>query len=389
MPERPGLAVGCGQMAFGMGAIVFSSVFNALLKAVGCVNALYVTAALWSIPALLSTLCIEWPPPDSGGGGGGGGASDSSGDELSLKPVKISWKVLPFLPSVWLYMGVAFTIQAEFGLVPYFFKIGHSFNKPMHTLVDAFQIANLLGTAGRLFAGILADSLGCGWGHLFSGAKNLMVILMALQTILFFSLSPLSAAGNFDGFMVVVLLLFIVSGAGACDAAVLARDLFSPANSSIMFGVGAGLTMGIGEAVSAGLLSFVDGMHSSADTIPSSYNVYYFIGGWWSFGGLLCILFVERCEEAFEIPGPNGMTTVLVDSGLVHPPVSAKGSSPPLKIPGTDNANETSYDVTRVSSFSFRTPSYVPIFRLDDDDAPSSPFGNTAEYMRSALTDSV
>lgn len=389
MPKRQGLAVGCCQMAYGFGPVLFSPIFTAFLTVIGCVNALYTAAILLSVLGFTCTYFLEWPSSI---------ADDTSGQNgNNLEPysqgVKIPWRRFPFLLPFWNYMITVFMTQLAYAFYPYFFEIGLTFKQPMYKLVNSFQIANLLGTFARLAAGVLADRMGCGWGPLYSGAKNLMLILLVMQSAACLLLASWSNSNNFTGFSACVGIMFIVFGGGSCDAVVLARDMFSPANSAIVFGIGAGFTIGLGEAFSSALMARVESwMPVAAVKEPGSYNMFYLMSALFSFCGFLACLFVERCEEAFEIPCSDGTTTVLVDSSLVTVPTASHYppdvESKALDIPGSDDEDDH-YEVTRVQSFSFRTPSYVPVQRIDGGDSPATPFGTTAGFIKESLFVSV
>lgn len=380
MPEKIGFAIGCGQMAFGFGPIVSSSLFHSFIHSFGIVNALYASSAFFTALALLSAAFLEWPSSQPVGQ-----------DGPRLQGVKLPFSRLVLQSPFWLYMVVLFITQVVFPFYPYFFTIGVTFGKSMDSLVKSFQLANLLGTFSRLIAGTLADHMGCGWGPFYSGAKNMMLILLTVQTTAFLSLISFSNQNNFSGYIVTVQILFVIFGAVCCDAIALARDLFGLANSAVIVGIGVGLMMGSGEASSCALMSVIHAFTSGEKgREPSSYNLFYLICAAMSLFGFLCCLCIERCEEAFEIPCSHGIKAVLVDNSLVTVPTASHPArmeeSKAWDIPGGgEEAVFSKCDVTRVRSYSFRTPSYIAVQRIDDDECSASPFGNMVGFVTESM----
>ncbi|KAK1867923.1 hypothetical protein I4F81_010420 [Pyropia yezoensis] len=317
--RRTGLATGVGMTAFGGGGMVFAAVFASLVRHLGAVGAVYATAALWAVPCLALTPWLSFPPevdgPDAGGGEGVASAADPATALLSEAGAG---------PAATAAMATA-TVQAGGGY-------GVFFDSPEAAAVAGlplkFAVMNGVGIAARLAGGIAVDILvvpGSRW--LWSGAKNSLVLLMVVQTVSFLAMAVLGGSagpGGFGAFFAALVTLYVAFSATAGNLAVLSREVFSPANGSAVFGVAAGLMMGVGEAISAGgiaVLNFEGRRQAAtavagltADGVPrSAYNAYYLVAAAASAGALGATLCTHRVEAAFEVRLPDGSVGVLVD----------------------------------------------------------------------------
>ena len=61
MPDQPGLAVGCGRLAFGLGMAGSASFFNYLLSHLTCVQALNIAALILTLSTLALSPIVKWP----------------------------------------------------------------------------------------------------------------------------------------------------------------------------------------------------------------------------------------------------------------------------------------------------------------------------------------
>lgn len=278
--------------------------------------------------------------------GGGGGGSDVEPTAATVAPpaaptdgggvngTALPWSSLVTLHQFWLYMYICLVGQLGFGAcLPWFFSTtGVFFDSPEAAAVAGlplkFAVMNGVGIAARLAGGIAVDILvvpGSRW--LWSGAKNSLVLLMVVQTVSFLAMAVLGGSagpGGFGAFFAALVTLYVAFSATAGNLAVLSREVFSPANGSAVFGVAAGLMMGVGEAISAGgiaVLNFEGRRQAAtavagltADGVPrSAYNAYYLVAAAASAGALGATLCTHRVEAAFEVRLPDGSVGVLVD----------------------------------------------------------------------------
>jgi len=263
----------------------------------------------------------------------------------------LPWSQLVTLHQFWLYMYICFVAQLGFGAcLPWFFSTtGVFFDTPAAAAAAGlplkFAIMNGVGIASRFAAGITVDVLvvpGSRW--LWSGAKNSLVLLMAAQTAVFLAMAAMggaSAGGGFGAFFGALILLYCTFSAAAGNLAVLSREVFAPANGGAVFGVAAGLMMGIGEAASASAIAALNWAGRSAaaagavppaaltaDGVPrAAYNAFYVAAAAASGGALVATLATHRVEAAFEVRLPDGSVGVLVDVTDLAAEVGADGAS--------------------------------------------------------------
>lgn len=300
-PHRPGLAVGIAQMCFGFGTILFSALFNFLNNSYGAVGALYISTVVLTAPCALSSCALKWPesttcivaqplnyalesPHDDG--------------DTYTRPCRaIRWQRLPFLSSFWLYMATIFVGQLGYAFLPYYFSIGESFGVSMSVVLLAFQGANLVSTLSRPFAGMLTDALKTSQGFFSIGTKNVLLILISVQTGLFFLLIPISRAHYFGLFVIASGIILSIFAAFACCASLLAREQFGWKSSTAVFGLGGGIAMCLGEFAAVMMMSACISSENGKDT--TAYNGFYLVSGMCSLAGLVCCIFVKRCRQAF------------------------------------------------------------------------------------------
>lgn len=299
--------MGAGQMVAGLGTICFTVLYDRLITSGGCINAIYLGTVLLIALIALTSLFIEWPSsslPDISDREAGHYAS------APASPDEFPGNVLPWYHIVqrarfWHYVFVTITSQTGFVFIPYYFKVGLSFARPMDVLVRSFEMSFLVAALTRPFAGLLSDALKSGQGQLSMGSKNTMSLLLFLQAALFLLLIPVSNAASYTGLVVIVALIYIMFSTGECVSPVLARDMFSPANSSLVFGGGGSLAYGLGEVLSTRMMAIVVPSDSNGNSPPSSYNRYYFICFLWTMAGLAASLMLSKCPEAFEVRGKS------------------------------------------------------------------------------------
>lgn len=362
-PSRPGLTTGFGQMALSMGCVFISSFYNHLINTRGCVQTFYIVSVLFSAVSCVPALLLRWPDRqhllyqeelENGQGvaatNAGPSPQNQSGDvdsnqaQLSsteinedeedikveveddedaeeqcltqeLQPkenVRLPWQKLNTLPMFWLFLFIVFTSSAPFALLAFFFKLGHVFNIVPVQILRQFQTVTILSSCCSVLLIFLTDFMKFGKGYFESGAKNILTVLFLLQSILFACLIPLSYASNFNPFICIVTVLLVMMASYNGCAAIMVRDMFGSANAMVVFGIGAGIGMGSGEGLSTELMYLVEAVHGTSakwPLQPRSYIMFYAIASVWSFCGLMALLLVGRCDEAFQKPSSTSPTT--------------------------------------------------------------------------------
>lgn len=293
MPLNPGLVVGCGQMAFAFGTMVFSQIFHFLLRTFSISTVFYITAALLLIPSAVTCTFITWPPPDD---------DETFGMEDTFLLHEHESSVIPLrklftLPVFWCYTSTILASQATFAFYPYFFKLGYAFGNSDEVIVNSFKIILLCSVISHPLIGVIADSLKWGHGRFSIGPKNMMVLFLAMQMVLYLLLIRFSHGGNFGGFVTATCVLYIVLSSGGCGGSLLAREIFGAKNTSLVFGVGAGFGFGFGDFASAELMAIVDSASKSQGATPSRYVPFYMIAILWSFVGMVSCAMMQRYES--------------------------------------------------------------------------------------------
>lgn len=314
-PARPGLAVGLGNLAYGLGTIAFSGLFEYLLERVKCSTALFITGIALVFFSAPSIALLSWPCKKCSTQGGFPESYADVDDEGEL----ISWRKLPFLIPFWHYVLAIFAGQTGYAFIPYFFNIGRSFGMSSTTVIRSYQIAITCSTVFRLLVGVLSDCLKWGNGFFSIGSKNVTLLLFIMQSFSYIALISFSQTLNYDGFVFSASVILMVFAGVAVESAVLARDIFSPSNSSLIFGVGASIAMGIGEVMSGKIMAAVDLSARSAELSPEKYNMFYVIGVVLSIQGFLVCIMLRRYKAprrsivTYSETVLNGVTALKAD----------------------------------------------------------------------------
>lgn len=314
----------------GIGNITFTQIFHSLIIAVGVHKTLMVIGASLAILSLIPCVFVRWPEqrPTSNAQSIQTTktletcSADSSLEIIPLlsptrsaifvdddlrTSVRISWKDIIRTAEFWYYMIVVFTAGASYAFNPFYYKLGLLFARPMNQLVRFYQVTDFTATILSLAASSWTDAFHTRSGYWFSGARNLTIIFLVVQTVLFMWMTRLTKDGAFWGFLIVksVLKIIMVSHGGC--ASLLARDFFGPSNSCIVFGFGAGLALGTGEGFSAWLMSAVETSahkrHGSV-LVAENYNPFFYAAAVWSTIGLACTIMMRKSRLAFP-PGPH------------------------------------------------------------------------------------
>lgn len=291
MPNRPGLAVGCGQTAFGLGTMFFSGVFESFIARFGVIYAVYLSVVVLMAPGLLVSFLLQWPPLEQRSSHQSS-AESSDGAEAEVRTITL--RKLLRLSMFWLCVFSIMVSQTGFVFISYFFQIGLSFNQSMHSLVKVFEIISFLSAFSRSFTGMLADCFKWGRGFFSLGSKNVMVCALASQTLLFVMLIIFSNSYNFTGFAVAAGLIVTTLATGECLSALLMRDIFGSQNSSVAFGAGASIGFGAGCFIPPLWFTAIRSHMESLEVSPSAYNLFYLICIFWSIAGFTATVTLSR-----------------------------------------------------------------------------------------------
>lgn len=293
--NAPGLALGIVSVAFGLGSAFYAYIFDRFLSLWSLDTALIMSSVALVFPCLISTPFLSLPDFPNG-------ESDDSEAQLIDKGKKfcrISLRELWMSRDFWLFIMGSLTAGASYALVPYFFVISSSFGVSRSTAVGAFQISSVGSVIFNLASTALADQFVYGDGSFSIGSRNVMVAMLLFQTMLSGVLSYASIANWYGLFACSAGILKLIMAAHASCSALLARDIFGAVNSALVIGVGCGLALGSGEALSVFLMYVMErcGAQSSvATTSPMTYYWFYYVLILWSVLGLIALLFV-RCHS--------------------------------------------------------------------------------------------
>lgn len=305
-PNQAGLAVGIGQVFECLGTVLSMQAFHCLTATFGVSRALIITGPLLSLLSLIPAMLSRIPNardvhPRSMHAERG---YEDSCFQCCGKGVKLHWSVIIGLRDFWLYVFIVFSGGVSYCFNPFFFKLGVLFKQPTSTLVRIYQAIDIGSSLICFIAAASVDRLRTGVGFWFSGARNLIMLFMLLQCSLFFALTFMTSNGWFGGFVVMKALLKVFMVCHEIFASLLARDFFGSANLGFVFGIGAGLAIGSGEACSAWLLSAVEVIMKwrKGSTIDSAlgasdYNGFFIVAACWSFLGLVSVV-------ALRVPTP-------------------------------------------------------------------------------------
>lgn len=156
--------------------------------------------------------------------------------------------------------------------------MGNAFGKPSNLIVLCFQVASVLSTIFRLVVGILMDRMKIGTGIFSKASKNVMALVLIIQTMLFFALPGISSGHHFGAFLIASTGIMVMFAAGAVCACGLARDMFGEENSTLVFGVGATIALSFGEFVAGSLITTLRGWRYGLKDIRE-FNMFYMVAG--------------------------------------------------------------------------------------------------------------
>lgn len=304
LPNSPGTAVGLLGVAFGLGSGFFAWVFDALAQAFPAPHAIFYSASILGTLTALPTFFLRFPPNPSLLSPSQAATEQAATQQEALpllveSPsfVQLTWRLMIAIPSFWLYTAVVLTGGASYALIPYFFKLGYVFHQPTATVMYWFQASSIASVVFSLVASMLSDLCKTESGALSLGSRNIIFVMLTTQVAIFASLTVLTRPADFNLYASLVGALKMVQAAHPLLGILLARDMFGEVNSALVFGVGGGLALGWGEALSVALMAGVEGRSGGgANTLPLDYKLFYVLGAAWSAAALVSLVSMRRSD---------------------------------------------------------------------------------------------
>jgi len=347
MPEAIGIAMGLGMGSIGLGSIFGSQIFSLFVQIMSIEQGFFSGMVLFVAPVLILLPFISFPPPTFNPASVTAAAPPAPSDAVESSnttspnhehehhsdyaPRLVGRKLgLSLLkqPSLWfLVVLVASLCGPGYGaLVSFPSILGVSFSVGQSQAASLFALLQVLGMIARFGAGFCVDYIGFGYGYFSSGAKNMAILMLTLNSLGLFLAPVFQYYGYFQCFFACIVMIYVSFSACSIVAAVLARQIFSPANSSLVFGIAGGLFAGfctmVFSLLSAGVLSSaqekarIAAMDSGLDSvvIPSSaFTPYFHICGAFCLLGLFSTLVLPRCAAAFELVSKQGDKIVFIE----------------------------------------------------------------------------
>eukprot|EP00182_Erythrolobus_australicus_P002921 CAMPEP_0185832770 /NCGR_PEP_ID=MMETSP1353-20130828/2284_1 /TAXON_ID=1077150 /ORGANISM="Erythrolobus australicus, Strain CCMP3124" /LENGTH=406 /DNA_ID=CAMNT_0028530993 /DNA_START=470 /DNA_END=1690 /DNA_ORIENTATION=- len=328
MPEYVGLAMGLGMGSLGVGSIVGAQLFSLMLEILGLVPAIYGLIIILAVPVVLILPVMSFPTHDVARMLETAGEAQSSSNTLMGQ--KLGSKLL-VQPSFYLLLIiVAMGAGPGYGtLVAFPSIVSSTFDLTPSHIASLFAFMNVLGMLTRFVVGFSVDYFSFGTGFFWSGAKNMAILVLAIQTVALCYIQTAIVEQKYVAFMVCIAILLMSFAASAVLAAVLSRQIFSPANSAIVFGFAGGLTDGLTTMLFSILVASISGKAELIDKTKHAelyavvYSEYFARCVWWSLLGLICAIAIQRCSAAYEYTGKSGDTVVVVEHHFFPPEKSA------------------------------------------------------------------
>lgn len=288
-PSGTGFAVGVGQMIFGLGSMVYATLYDRLSSIFTFSDSFIVIASVLSIPTFFLSFMICFPFTDSSKSGRPGATSPQAESICSLVRSQ----------SFWLYVVCILGAQSGFAFIPFFQKFSTSFYINSSTsAITAFNLILLSTSLLRPVAGVLIDCLGVGQGAFSIGSKNFICLLLAIQMGLFGILTFHVEKGGYWVFVIIVGGISGVLACSACVAPVLARDLFGEEYAVAAFGIGGALALGLGEVSSTQMASFF--LTGNNDRDNKGFEKFYLISIIWSGISLVAAVGMQKYSRTLK-----------------------------------------------------------------------------------------
>lgn len=291
-PKNPGLASGFGSMSIGIGTMTSVKIVHTVIVRYGVIYALFITGLILGISQLMVSQILDLPANQT--------AINTTMDANSpltgrrFKTIS-SWKHMLTIRQYWIYFLVILSSTFPYATMIYFHVIGLTFGASIDDLVGYYQLLILVSVLGRLVVGGIADHLKTRTGFFSRGSKNVLLLLLLVETIAFLCLIPISAAVFFPGFLISSGCLFLVYGASAALSIVAALEHFGKENSALVFGVGGSIAIAVADFGS--LLLAKESNRNSQSASPSDYTKFYIFSAVLSSLGLIACFLFQRFEE--------------------------------------------------------------------------------------------
>lgn len=247
-------------MLFGLGFVTYSSLYNYLLSHFHISTALRITAILLTFPTMLTSFFISYSPHQR---------------DVPLQfRERESFQGLIKKMSVWLYFSSVFGTRAAYAFIPFFTQFAKGYGVEELHANKALETLFFLSSMSRPFVGMLGDRFKFGKGPFDLASKNLMCLILFVQTGIFITLHSLSGHTNYVWFQLAAGGLLCAFSGASSIILLLAKDVFGSRNSFFVYSLAGSLSMGLGEFVSVQACSEILTHHNE--------RVFFWIGACWS-----------------------------------------------------------------------------------------------------------
>lgn len=223
-PDRRGMATGMAVLGFGGGALIAAPVKERLIQSVGVAPALWILGGVYFCVMLAAAQALMKPPEGWKPEGYVPKAIHPEGEPELTMPMAIRTRQFWLL---WLMLfiniaaGISILAQAS-PMMQDMFKRTPEQAAAMVSIIAGFN------AFGRIFWASLSDRI---------GRKTVFALFFAVQTGLFLLIPVLAQAGQWELFVVAVVVIFTMYGGGFATIPAFLADLFGARNVGAVHGV--------------------------------------------------------------------------------------------------------------------------------------------------------
>lgn len=200
-------------------------------------------------------------------------------------------------PNFWLYITIIFTTGASFSIHPYYYKIGLLFGASFDTLVFWYNFASISSSVLGLLGSALMDHpcLRTRSGFWSSSSRNVILVLLGVQPMAMLLMIVADDRNSFTLFIFARCVLSLVVSLHFNAAVLLARDVFANDDAARAFGIGAGVSLALGDSASVVLMAATLRVAAGAagPNTTRDFNLFYVIAAAWSAVGVLCTILIK------------------------------------------------------------------------------------------------
>lgn len=206
------------------------------------------------------------------------------------------------------FMSVSAAVGPGFGFVLAFPRMVNTlFGADLDTANTLLLWVTLVGVVGRILIGLAIDLLESptdSFSNGFLGAKRVNVGVLGLQSIALASMPLCIRYGSTNSFALATSVVYVTFSGGAVLSACLARSIFSPENSTLVFAL-LGIAVGIGRALFAVIVASCGNGEAKIVASMASRRIYeydFFVHASFmvSTFGLICSYFVSPSKTVYR-----------------------------------------------------------------------------------------